>query len=126
MFFEIIKKYRNDILLILALILVSASTWLILDTTKTSGSTVVVFKDNTEYAQYDLNKDAEIMIKDGDEYNKLIIKDGSVKVVEASCPKQMCVNSSAISYNNETITCLHNKVVVKVISDIDPEVDFIS
>lgn len=124
MFFDILKKYRNDILLILALIIISASTLLFLNVSKSVGSTVVVFSNNKEYARYSLNEDAEIMIKDGEEFNKLVIKDGKAKIVEASCPKQMCVNSNAISFNHETITCLHNKVIVKIISDVEPEIDF--
>lgn len=126
MFFEILKKYKNDILLILSLIILSFSAWFIIDTTKTEGNVVIVYMDDKEYGRYSLNKDAEIIIKDGDNYNKLIIKDGTAKIIEASCPKQLCVKSPAITFNNETITCLHHHVIVQIVSDVEPEVDFVS
>lgn len=126
MFFEIIKKYRNDIILILAMIIISVSTWLIIDATKTAGGSVVVMIDGKESARYPLNKDAEITIKNGENYNILVIKDSKAEIIEASCPDKLCVKQNEIAYNGETLTCLPHRVTVKVVSDKSSETDFIS
>ncbi len=126
MFFETLKKYRNDVILIIIMIILSVSSWVIIDTVKTEGGSVVVLTDGKETARYPLNKDAEITIKNEDKFNLLIIKDGTAKIIEASCPDKLCVNQHSITYNGETITCLPNKVVVKVISEKTPETDFTS
>lgn len=126
MFFEILRKYRNDIILIVCLLIISTSAWFIIDATKTEGGTVVVMKEGKEYARYPLNRDAEIVIKNGKGHNLLVIKDGSATIEEASCPDKLCVKQPDIAYNGETLVCLPNKITVKIISEIEPEADFVS
>lgn len=108
------------------MIALSVFSWFIIDAIKTEGGSVVVMIDGKESARYALNKDTQITIKNGDSSNNLIIKDGFAKIVEASCPDKLCVKQNSISYNGETITCLPNKVVVKIISETAPETDFTS
>lgn len=104
----------------------SVSTWLIIDATKTAGGSVVVMIDGKESARYPLNKDAEITIKNGENYNILVIKDSKAEIIEASCPDKLCVKQNEIAYNGETLTCLPHRVTVKVVSDKSSETDFIS
>lgn len=126
MFFDILKKYRNDIILILVMVVLSGFSWLIIDAIKTEGGTAVVLIDGKESARYPLNKNNKITIKNGDEYNVLVIEDNFASIKEASCPDKLCVKQHDIAYNGETLTCLPNKVVVKIISETAPETDFIS
>ena len=126
MFFEILKKYRNDIILIVVMIALSLSSWFIISANKTEGGSVVIMVDGKEYARYPLNTDRKVVIDDGDNYNILVIKNGVASISDASCPDKLCMNQGDIHYNSETITCLPNKVVVKIISDVEPEVDFYS
>lgn len=127
MTFKKLKKYRNDIILIFCLILLSFSSWFIIDAIKTKGDCVIVMLNREEYARYPLNEDAEIKIENGDEFNILEIKNGKAKIVEASCPDKYCVKQGAISYNLQIpLTCKPNRVTVKVISDETPEIDFVS
>ena len=108
------------------MIILSVSSWFIIDAAKTAGGSVVVMINGKESARYPLNKDVEVTIKNGDGFNILVIKDGIASIIEASCPDKLCVRQPDISYNTETITCLPNSVTVKVISDVAPETDFVS
>ena len=108
------------------MIALSVSSWFIIDALKTEGGTVVVMIDGKESARYPLNKNNSITIKNGDSYNILIIEDKVATIKEASCPDKLCVRQHDIAYNGETITCLPNRVTVKIISDVAPETDFIS
>ena len=126
MFFNVLKKYRNDIILILLMIILSFSAWIIIDAVKVEGGTVIIVNDGKESARYSLNDDFEVTIKNGDNYNHLVIKDGVAKITDASCPDKLCVKQHNIAYNGETITCLPNKIVVKIISENGPETDFTS
>ncbi len=122
-----LKKYRNDIILITCIILLSFSSWFIMDALKTEGDYVVVKLNREEYARYPLNKDAEIRIENGEEYNILQIKNGKARVIDASCPDKHCVKQGAISYSLQVpLTCKPNRVTVTVVSDKTPEIDFVS
>ena len=72
----------------------------------TSGSSV--------YGVYPLNEDREISIEDK---NTVIIKDGQVFMAEADCPDKLCVNSKPISSRGQSIVCLPNRIVLKIIGE---------
>lgn len=82
--------------------------------------------NGTETEKFSLNEDKEITLKNGDGYNILVIKDGCARIKEASCPDKLCVKQHEVKYNGEALVCLPNKTTVKVVSDKNPETDFIS
>ena len=106
---------KNDIFLIggiiiFALIALLFSFWIFGD----QGDTVVVTVDGEEYARLPIDEDTELLIvgKDG-ETNLLVIKDGNVRIVEASCKNQICVRTGAASAL-KTIVCSPNRVIVSI------------
>ncbi|MDL2280766.1 NusG domain II-containing protein [Selenomonadales bacterium OttesenSCG-928-I06] len=54
-------------------------------------------------------------------YNIIEIKNGTVEMIKADCPDQICVKSGLISIPSQQIVCLPNKVIVKVISKDENE-----
>lgn len=78
----------------------------------------VIVQDGKIIEQYAFDKKFEktITIYTGKEYNTIQIQNGIIKMVEASCPDQVCVKSWPISKNGEMIVCLPNKLYVKIIS----------
>lgn len=76
------------------------------------------------YGTYDLKVDQEILISDN-EGNLLldcVIKDGTIKVFSANCPDKICIDEGSIKLAGQTIVCLPNQVVIKIIGD-DAEID---
>ncbi|MCK5763326.1 MAG: NusG domain II-containing protein [Clostridiales bacterium] len=59
-------------------------------------------------------------------YNKIVIDDGIVSMLEADCKDQVCVQSKAISKPGESIVCLPHKVVVQINGTAKNDVDVIS
>lgn len=72
--------------------------------------------DNQLFGTYDLKHDALIRIKDT---NVCEIKDGTVRMLSASCPDQICVRSLPITEKGGSIVCLPNRVVLKIVHTRD-------
>lgn len=56
-------------------------------------------------------------------FNVIEYKDGRVRMKEADCPDQICVQSGWISIPPQQIVCLPYRVVVKVVADNSTDVD---
>lgn len=119
---------RNDkilIVVILGLIIIWVAVFLIRG--EKPGTQVEVQVDGKVFGVYDLNDDQEILITGAQGgTNLLIIKDGYASVTEASCPDKLCVHQKDIRSDGQTIVCLPNRVVVKVIGGEKPEVDAVA
>ena len=46
----------------------------------------------------------------------IFLKDGKVKMTEASCPDHVCIRQGTIDAPGETVVCLPNKVVLEIVS----------
>lgn len=120
------KKRRNDIILIAGLLAVAGAAFGVIQLSKRSGGYAVVVQDGRQVAEYPLNVDTTVTFESPNGYNTLVIKDGKADVTEASCPDKLCVNQHSISYDGETIVCLPNKLVVKIVSEKQADVDVIA
>ena len=110
------RKRRNDIVFILALVIICASVGLAFFFIRGEGDTVCVTVDGNTFGTYSLADDATIEItnSDGKCTNILIIKDGVAYVSYADCPDGICSDHKPISREGESIVCLPNRVVVTV------------
>ena len=79
--------------------------------------------DGEEYGTYSLAEDQQIEINGT---NTCEISDGEVRMVQADCPDQLCVNQRAVSRQGESIICLPNKVIVEVESSESSELDAVT
>lgn len=111
------KKYKKDCLIVLGMVLLALLSFLILQLFKTPGDFVVVLQQGKVMETYDLNQDTTVILSfEENTYNILEIKQHKAYIIEATCPDKLCVKQHAISKTNETITCLPNQIVIKVIS----------
>lgn len=117
------KKYKFDFIIIIFLVLVAVVSLVMFNRGKTEGGYVeiVVDKETKEIFPLDVNK--EYTISDDNHINKIKIADGKVWVTEASCPDKLCVKQGKIDKDGQSIICLPNKVVVKIVSDKTNDVD---
>ncbi len=119
------RKTRNDIILITVLLLLAFMAALMLFLLKVEGDTVVVSVNGQTFAEYSLGEDRAVEIKNGAEYNLLIIKDGKAYIDHASCPDGICSSHRPICHDRESIICLPNKVVVEIRSQSRNQSDII-
>ncbi len=83
--------------------------------------------DGELFGVYFLEQDQVISIG---EHNECRIEDGSVKMIHADCPDQLCVHQKAVDKNGGTIICLPNRVVIEAVNGdgdgTDPEPDAVA
>ena len=109
-----LKSHRNDFLLVTVLLLLGGTLALFLWFTRQTGGTVSVQIDGKIVMELPLNKDAELVLGEGEHTNTLVIKDGRAQVIKASCPDQICVRQGSVQYAGESIVCLPHRLVVTV------------
>ncbi len=120
------KKTRNDIILILVLLLVSFTALLVFFLTRSTGGYAVVIINGVESASYPLDTDTEIKLSSDNNFNTLKIKDRCAFISDASCPDKLCVHQGKVKYNGESIVCLPNKTTVLIVSETESDIDLIS
>ena len=120
---EWLKTHRNDAILVAVLLVLGGALALFLYVTRQGGGYVSVQIDGVTVMELPLNEDTQIVLGDGGRTNVLVIENGTARVIEASCPDQICVNHGAVRYAGESIVCLPHKLVVTVeggqASDVD-------
>lgn len=111
------RKRKNDLVLIVAILLVLAIAAVALFFLMQEGDTVVVLVDGEVWGEYALDKDQAIEIRTDMGYNLLVIQGGEASVREASCPDGICSAHRPVSREGESIICLPNRVVVEIRSN---------
>ena len=111
---------RNDLLLIVGLLLVSAIGLVYLFVFRERGDTVTVTVDGNTYGVYALSQDVVEDIYtgvNGEQHNRLVIRDAKAYMETATCPDGICVAHTPIFRDGESIVCLPNRVVITVTVD---------
>lgn len=111
------RKTRNDIITVCLLLVLVASALLVFKIAKTQGNSVEVLSGGEVIFSLPLDSDTERVIESKNGKNILVIKNGKASVRSASCPDKICVNHSAISRSGETIVCLPNELVIRVVGE---------
>lgn len=108
------RKAKNDIILILSLVLLALVAGAALLLFKPEGDVVSVSVDGEVIAEYSLSEDVEVEIETDGGYNLLVIEGGRARVERASCPDGICAAHRPISQDGASIICLPNRVVIEV------------
>lgn len=118
-----IKVNKKELLIIFILLIVALFSFLIFRISG-QGAKVEIKISQELYGTYDLLTDQEIIIKDKEGLTLMnsLIKNGKVQVLTSNCPDKICIESGSIEFSGQTIVCLPNKVVIKIIGD-DAEID---
>lgn len=120
------QRLKNDIILIFAIVLISAIIWGVILITRDLGAKIEIRIDDELYGTYSLSSDNTIEVTDGISSNTVIIEDGTARVVCATCPDKYCVDQGSIKYDGEMIICLPNKVIVEVVDGNKSDVDIVA
>ena len=109
------KKLVRDIALILIILALSTVILLVTRSHREQGAYVVVMVQNREIARYSMAINGIYDINDDNgKNNKIEIRDGRVRMLEASCPNHLCIRQGWIRFEGQSIVCLPNKVTVTV------------
>ncbi len=113
-----IRVNKKELLIIIILLMIAIAGFFLFRISG-QGTLVEIKIAQKTYGTYDLNIDQEVLISDdqGLLLMKCLIKSGSVRVLESDCPDKICIDEGSIKLTGQTIVCLPNKVVIKIISD---------
>lgn len=111
------KIWRNDVLLIISILILSSIFAFVLYFTSTDGNHIDVSVDGKVLMSFELGIDREELIETENGTNLLVIKNGKASVKSADCPDEICVKHREISKTGETIVCLPHKLVVEIVKE---------
>lgn len=117
-----VHRIRNDIIFIIALLVLSAAALVYLFVFRSGGNTVEVTVDGELFGVYRLSEDILVEIQSGGGgTNRLVISGGKAHMESASCPDGICVAHRPVFRDSESIVCLPNRVVVTVKTENDTD-----
>ena len=111
------KKLRNDLLLIIPLLVVAIIALVVVLTRKTDKPLVAkVYVENTVVQTINLSDKEERDYKIQGKNGELVVHvhDGKIKVLQSNCPHQDCVNQGEVSDTNHPIICAYNEVYIVI------------
>mgnify|MGYP000477356262 CR=1 FL=1 len=118
---------KNDLILIGVILCICLAAFAIMLLSRKEGSKLIVYLNGEVYKSFPLDEDIEFTVNQEDgSYNTFVIKDGEVDMIDASCPDKLCVKDRSIHYNNETIVCLPNKLVLEIANGVEDDIDMIA
>ena len=118
-----LKKHKNDILLVFAVLILAGGFWLYSSFAMDKGGEAVVSVDGEELCRLPLGADTTYTIGEGEHFNILVISGGEAWMLDASCPDHICVNSGKVSLEGQSIVCLPNKTIVSIVGGEDSGLD---
>ncbi len=107
------RKFKNDIILIAALLIFALLIFIIYKTNLKEGNIVKVSIDGETVLSYNLKDTVKTNIFPNGK-NILVIKNGEAYIEDADCPDKICVSHRKISKIGQNITCLPHKLVVSI------------
>jgi len=117
---------KGDIAIIMIVFILATALGYIVSISKEKLTTsVIIVKDGEIINRYKIDKNYEKTFEinlDG-EKNKIEIKDGKVRMLEANCNDELCVKSRPISKSGEMIVCLPHKLYIKIEGETLPNKD---
>ena len=109
------KTLRNDLILIISLVVVLVGSFLAVLLTRKKNNLVAKIYVKDELVQtVDLAKtdNTEFVIHGAKGDLTVSIKDNSIAVIEADCPHQDCVHMGYVKESNRPIICAYNQVYI--------------
>ena len=114
-FFMKNKKLKNDILLILALLVLAGAAYGILRLTREPGNEAAVTVDGQIVLTVPLSREATLTVGEDLGFRNVVeVSGGRVRVADADCPDRLCVRQGWISRDGESIVCLPHRLIVTV------------
>ncbi len=126
-FYKATKPFKLFDLIVLGVIVALVVALLfVLFLPKEEGSTVEVYRSGKLIGEFKMSDYSEISLVK--EYGSLVlcITNESVCVLESDCPDKCCVKQGEIHYDGESIICVPQEIVVKIVGGNKSEVEEIT
>ena len=117
-----VSKRRVDIIVIASLLLLSLLVSIFVLVLRRDGTAVEVTVDRKVVATYPLSVNATYELNGGT--NVIVIEDGKVYMTYSDCPDHKCEKMGKKQHVGQSISCLPNKLSVKITGVSDDALDF--
>ncbi len=113
------KTYKWDLILVIAILVVAAVSFIGYRFAHRAPAVVVEISSFGQVVEtVDISKDGTYEIPNTlGGSNTITVKDGQVSCTDASCPDKICIHQGYISHNGEMIVCLPNQMIAKVVGN---------
>ena len=112
-------KAKVIVLLLVAAVAVSAAVLLLRNGSAPSAAARIT-RDGVLLEEIDLDRVDEpytFVLEDGSGRNTVQVEQGRIRISEADCPDQVCVNRGWISDGTVPIICLPHKLIIEIVGD---------
>lgn len=113
------KIVRITIIIIVVIFLFSIAALIGMHFSETENKTAEIYQDGRLLYTIDLNavtESYEITVTgENNAYNIILVEQGQISMKEASCPDKLCVHMGKIHNASLPVTCLPNKVVIRIV-----------
>lgn len=110
---------RTKVILLLLLAAAAGSAaFLLLRSGGTEHPVARVTRDGVLREEIDLNRVEEpysLTLEDGSGTNTVLVEPGRIRIAEADCPDQVCVNQGWISDGTVPIVCLPHRLMIEIV-----------
>jgi hypothetical protein len=124
-----INKYDIGLIAVIIIINVFLIIYGGREAVKSNSKTAYIYSNNKLVREYVFTEDVrdEITIETDTGYNVMHIENGQIWIHDASCPDKICIHQGKISRDGEMITCLPNRMFIKILDENDEsDIDFIA
>ncbi len=121
-------RTRTWVIIIAAILVVSLALCLWVFTGNSDGTVARIYKDGALMETIDLSavKEPYSFTIDGESgSNTILVEPGRIRVSEADCPDQVCVNAGWLN-GGAPIVCLPHRLVIELADDSESEFDTVS
>ena len=107
---------KKEIIIVALIVIIAIVPIFLINSNTSNQKNVQLSIDNEPYKDilFDESTKETYTVETDDGYNTILIENGTIKVIEANCPNQVCVHTKAISESGEMIVCLPHKLVVEI------------
>ena len=111
------KVLRNDLILVLSLLLITVISLVVINVNANRTNlvaTISVQNDVVETIDLSRNEEHDYVIHGLKGDLKVHTKDGGIAVIESNCPHQDCVRMGYVKESNHPIICAYNAVYIVI------------
>ena len=109
---------RTDIIVILAIIVVSAASWAIyrgLNTGREVKAEIYYYSELIKSVDLSSAEEGTFSIPQNENVVFYIDKNGNISFVKSDCPDKVCIHAGKLHLAGQSAACLPNGIVVKIV-----------
>ena len=111
------KRFKiGDIFITLLLLIIATYLLLTLNIKKNNKIKIEIDSPYTKKYYTFSRTNRTVLIKGKRGISKILISTNYVQMIDSACPNKLCVKQGKITKNGQTIICLPNQVIIKLIS----------